>query len=109
MFKERQGNERTSVVARHICFLVKVSADLTKTLRFVGIATERENVTTYHGFADFLKLELRIQCLERIGVKKEETMSSKNKPKASSAIDAANELSSPLDFSFKALERVQGL
>lgn len=88
---------------------MKVSADLTKTLRFVGIATERENVTTYHGFADFLKLELRTQCLERIGVKKEETMSSKNKPKASSAIDAANELSSPLDFSFKALERVQGL
>lgn len=34
-------------------------------------------------------------------------MSSKNKPKASSAIDAANELSSPLDFSFKSLERVQ--
>lgn len=41
MFKERQSNERTSVVARHICFLVEVSADLTETLRFVGIATER--------------------------------------------------------------------
>ena len=109
MFKERQGNERTSVVARHICFLVKVSADLTETLRFVGIATERGKRHDISWLRRFPEIGTKNTVFGTHRREKEETMSSKNKPKASSAIDAANELSSPLDFSFKALEGVQGL
>lgn len=57
--KERFSNKKcpsqTSVVARHICFLVRASADQMKTLgrgSFVGIATERGNVTTLRGIID---------------------------------------------------------
>lgn len=60
----------------------------------------------YYGFVDFLKLELRIQCLECIGVKKEEIMSFKNKLKVLFVIDVVNELFLFLDFFFKFLERV---
>ena len=36
-------------------------------------------------------------------------MSCKTKPAASAAIDAVNEIASPLDFSYKSLAGIQGL
>jgi len=43
------------------------------------------------------------------GLKKRDEMTSKPKPTVSAAIDAVNEIASPLDFSFKSLAELQGL